>query len=257
MIVNGLHYDTAGSGPTLLLVPGGPLDATAFDGLAPLLADAFTVVTYDPRGLSRSATEDRRQITVAGQAADALAVLDAVSREPAHVFGHSGGALTTLALVERHPSRVRTAVLMEPPLVDLLPDAVHIAANDRLVTEAYERDGVWAAAAVFMARAGLAEEGGEAPPEEWLAAMESNFDVFFGRMYRSIGEYSPDFAALTAASTTIEVGVGSTTVGELANRAAVAFAERLGRPTVEFPGDHNGFTTDPEASAVVLRKLLS
>jgi hypothetical protein len=147
-------------------------------------------------------------------------------------------------------------VLLEPPLVGLLPDAVHIKAQDRLVTEAYDRDGVWAAAAVFMAQAGL-EDDGEAPPEEWLAAMESNFDVFFGRMYRSIGEYSPDFPALAAATTTIEVGVGSTTAGELANRAAVAFAERLGRPTVEFPGDHNGFTTDPEANAVVLRKLLS
>lgn len=257
MIVNGLHYDTAGTGPTLLLVPGGPLDATAFEGLVPLLADAFTVVTYDPRGLSRSATKDTAQITVAGQAADALAVLDAVSPEPAYVFGHSGGALTTLALVERHQNRVRTAVLMEPPLVGLLPDAVHIRAEDRLVSEAYERDGVWAAAAVFMAQAGLEEDGQEAPPQEWLAAMESNFDVFFGRMYRSIGEYSPDFAALTAAPTTIEVGVGSTTAGELANRAAIAFAERLGRPTVEFPGDHNGFTTDPEANAVVLRKLLS
>jgi pimeloyl-ACP methyl ester carboxylesterase len=256
MIVNGLHHDVTGTGPTLLLVPGGPLDATAFDGIAPLLADAFTVVTYDPRGLSRSATDDPAQITVAGQADDALALLDAVSPEPAYVFGHSGGALTTLALVERHPDRVSTAVLLEPPLVGLLPDAVHIKAQDRLVTEAYDRDGVWAAAAVFMAQAGL-EDDGEAPPEEWLAAMEQNFDVFFGRMYRSIGEYSPDFSALAAASTTIEVGVGSTTAGELANRAAVAFAERLGRPTIEFPGDHNGFTTDPEANAVVLRKLLS
>lgn len=256
MIVNGVHYDTTGTGPALLLVPGGPLDATAFDGLAPLLADAFTVVTYDPRGLSRSATEDNAQITVAGQAADALAVLDAVSAEPAYVFGHSGGALTTLALIEQHRDQVRTAVLLEPPLVGLLPDAVHIRANDRLVTEAYERDGVWAAAAVFMAQTGLDEEG-DAPPAEALAAMEANFDVFFGRMYRSIGGYQPDFAALLAASTRIEIGVGSTTAGELANRAAIAVAERLGQPTVEFPGDHNGFMTDPEANAVVLRKLLS
>lgn len=256
MIANGVHYDTTGTGPTLLLVPGGPLDAMAFAGLAPLLADDHTVVTYDPRGLSRSATTGTDQITVAGQAADALAVLDAVGAEPAYVFGHSGGALTTLALVEQHPDRARTAVLMEPPLVGLLPDAVHIRANDRLVTEAYERDGVWAAAAVFMRQAGLDEEG-DAPPAEVLAAMEANFDVFFGRMYRSIGDYEPDFAALRAASTRIEVGVGSTTAGELANRAAIAFAERLGLPTVEFPGDHNGFTTDPEANAVVLRKLLS
>jgi len=183
-------------------------------------------------------------------------VLDAVGGGPAHVFGHSGGALTTLALVERHPDRVRTAVLLEPPLIGLLPDAAQIRANDRKVTEAYERDGVWAAVAAFMAEAGLADEQ-EAPPQEWLAAMEANFDVFFGRMYRSIGEYAPDLAALRAASTRIEVGVGTTTAGELANRAAVAFAERLGRSVVDFPGDHNGFMSDPAANALVLRKLLS
>ncbi|MCA1655565.1 MAG: alpha/beta hydrolase [Pseudonocardiaceae bacterium] len=223
-----------------------------------LLADDYTVLTYDPRGLSRSATTGGDQITVAGQAADALAVLDAVSPEPAYVFGHSGGALTTLALIERHPDRLRTAVLLEPPLVDLLPDAAHIRAEDRLVTEAYERDGVWAALDVFMAQTGLAEGGEqEAPPREMLAAMAANFDVFFGRMYASIGEYAPDFAALRAASTRIEVGVGTTTGGELANRAAVAFAARLGQPTVELPGDHNGFAADPEANAVVLRKLFS
>jgi pimeloyl-ACP methyl ester carboxylesterase len=256
MIVNGLHYDTAGTGPTLLLIPGGPLDATAFAGLAPLLADDHTVVTFDPRGLSRSATAGKDQITVAGQAADALAVLDAVGGEPAHVFGHSGGALTTLALVEQHPDRVRTAVLMEPPLVGLLPDAVHLRANDRLVTEAYERDGVWAAVAVFMRQTGLAE-GGEAPPAELLAAMEANFDVFFGRMYRSIGAYEPDLAALRAASTRIEVGVGTTTAGEIANRTSISFAELLGQSTVDFPGDHNGFSADPEANALVLRKLLN
>lgn len=257
MIVNGLHTDVTGSGPTLLLVPGGPLDATAFARLAPSLADAYTVVTYDPRGLSRSATEDRDQITVDGQAADALAVLDAVGGDPAYVFGHSGGALTTLRLVERHPDRVRTAVLLEPPLVGLLPDAVHIRAADRKVTEAYEQGGVWAAAGVFMAQAGLdGGDAGEGPSHEELAAMEPNFDVFFGRMYASIGEYAPDFAALRAAATRIVVGVGTTTSGELANRAAAAFAERLGQRTVVFPGDHNGFDAEPEGAAAVLRERL-
>lgn len=256
MNVNGLHTEVTGSGPTLLLIPGGPLDGTVFAGLAARLADEFTVVTYDPRGLSRSATEDRDQITVDGQAADALAILDAVGGGPADVFGHSGGALTTLRLIERHPDRVRTAVLMEPPLVRLLPDAAHIMAEDRKVAEAYAQGGAWAAIGVFMAQAGLdGDAGGEAPSQEALAALEANFDVFFGRMYRSIGEYEPDFAALRA--TRIEVGVGTTTVGDQANRAAVAFAERLGQQVVEFPGDHNGFEADPEGSAAVLRKLLS
>lgn len=258
MNVNGLHTEVTGSGPTVLLIPGGPLDGTVFAGLAAVLADEYTVVTYDPRGLSRSATEDKDQISVDGQAADALAILDAVGGGPAYVFGHSGGALTTLRLVEQHPDRVRAAALLEPPLVGLLPDAAHIRAEDRKVTDAYEQGGVWAAVGVFMAQAGLdGGDSGEAPPQEVLDAMEANFEVFFGRMYRSIGEYAPDFAALRACPTRIEVGVGTTTAGELANRAAVAFADRLGRRAVEFPGDHNGFEADPEGTAAVLRTVFS
>ena len=183
-------------------------------------------------------------------------MLDAVGGGPAYVFGHSGGALTTLALVERHPDRVRTAVLMEPPLVGLLPDAVHIRANDRLVTEAYERDGVWAAAAVFMAQAGSTRRA-RRRPQEWLAAMEANFDVFFGRMYRLDRRVQPDFAALRPRRPASRSASGPRPPVSWPTGRAIAFAERLGRPTVEFPGDHNGFTSDPEANAVVLRKLLS
>ncbi|MEJ7839831.1 MAG: alpha/beta fold hydrolase [Thermomicrobiales bacterium] len=53
-----LYYEIRGSGPTLLIIPGGPQDAGVFSGFANLLADRYTVVTYDPRGNSRSPVED-------------------------------------------------------------------------------------------------------------------------------------------------------------------------------------------------------
>lgn len=49
-----LHYETLGSGPVLLLIPGGAGDAGLYAGMAPELATRYTVVSYDPRGLSRS-----------------------------------------------------------------------------------------------------------------------------------------------------------------------------------------------------------
>ncbi|MCZ0980458.1 alpha/beta fold hydrolase [Streptomyces diastatochromogenes] len=50
-----LRHETRGSGPVLLLIPGGAGDAGLFEGMAGLLADAgHTVVSYDQRGLSRS-----------------------------------------------------------------------------------------------------------------------------------------------------------------------------------------------------------
>jgi clorobiocin biosynthesis protein CloN7 len=52
-----LYYERRGAGPLLLLI-GSPMDSTGFTGLAHALADRYTVVTYDPRGIGRSTRED-------------------------------------------------------------------------------------------------------------------------------------------------------------------------------------------------------
>jgi pimeloyl-ACP methyl ester carboxylesterase len=56
-----LYYEVSGSGPMLLLIPGGPADAGVFADLAGFLADRYTVVAYDPRGNSRSVTDGHRR----------------------------------------------------------------------------------------------------------------------------------------------------------------------------------------------------
>ena len=52
-----LYYERQGSGPLLLAI-GSPMDSTGFAGLADALADRYTVVTYDPRGIGNSSRED-------------------------------------------------------------------------------------------------------------------------------------------------------------------------------------------------------
>ena len=54
--VNGaeLHYDVQGTGPPVLLIMGATGDGGHFDATAGLLADEFTVITYDRRGNGRS-----------------------------------------------------------------------------------------------------------------------------------------------------------------------------------------------------------
>ncbi len=242
-----LHYEVDGSGPALLLIPGGPADGRAFAGLAPLLPG--TVITYDPRGLGRSTCEPG-DITVERQAEDVLALLDEVGSDPADVFAHSGGAITALALVAKHPTRLRTAVLLEPPLVELLPEAGLMREETAEVLDAYRKDGIQGAGAVFAKQSGI-----EGPPPD--AAMMANLDVFFGQMYGPLGEFHADLDAVRAAATRVEIGVGTTSKGEVAHRAAVAVAGKLGREPVEFPGDHAGFGADPHGTADVLRRLLS
>ena len=98
-----LHYEVRGDGP-LVLVIGSPMAAADFAPLAHALAGDHTVVTYDPRGLADSTIDDPRQdATPELRADDVAAIIDALGAGPADVFGSSGGAVTGLALVARHP----------------------------------------------------------------------------------------------------------------------------------------------------------
>jgi hypothetical protein len=75
--------------------------------------------------------------------------------------------------------------------------------------------------------------------------------------------YEFDFEALHDTSTRIVVAAGAESDGELAHRAALAVAERLGTAAVIFPSHHAGFlggeygqTGDPDAFAAKLREVL-
>ena len=49
-----LYYETHGSGPLMLMVPGANGEADIFKMVTEHLAAHYTVVTYDRRGFSRS-----------------------------------------------------------------------------------------------------------------------------------------------------------------------------------------------------------
>src|SRR3984957_11405857 len=103
-----LYYEVQGSGPILMLI-GHPMGVSGFAAIAPLLAEDYTVVTYDPRGFARSTIEDSDQDGEPDLLADDVRrVLEAVGERPAHVFGSSGGAVSGLALTARYPARVHT-----------------------------------------------------------------------------------------------------------------------------------------------------
>lgn len=255
-----LHYEVRGEGP-LLLVMGSPMGAAAFTPLADALASDHTVVTHDPRGISRSPIDDPEQESTPGlRADDVAALLDALRAESADVFGSSGGAVTGLALVERHPGRVRTLVAHEPPLLELLPDAADRRAGVDDILETFQQEGVPAAWGRFMAFAGFeaGDEGAPAgPPGEPSEQDLADGARFFGHELRGTAGYLPDVAALTAGTSRVVVGVGDASGGLVTYQTSVALAERLGTQPVEFPGDHGGFVSDAEDFAQVLRKVLT
>src|SRR5215467_9680320 len=152
-----LYYERGGTGPLLVLI-GSPMDSTGFTGLASVLSDRYTVVTYDPRGTGNSTREDTDQdVTPELQADDVHRLLAELGGGPADVFGSSGGAVVGLALVTAHPGQVRTLVAHEPPLIELLPDREQLRAEIGDIYDTYRADGPDKAMQKFMVHAGLGQ----------------------------------------------------------------------------------------------------
>jgi pimeloyl-ACP methyl ester carboxylesterase len=260
-----LYYEVRGSGPVLLMIPGGPMDAGGFAALAERMADQYTVVTYDCRGNSRSPAEGSwADLTVEVMADDALRLLDAVGAEPANVLGSSGGATYGLDLVARYPGRVRTLVTHEPPVSELLPDAARWHALNDEVGATYRSDGVFPALQKFTQGVGFglgpAARGRGPGPEaaETMRRTQGNLELFAGRLIPVIGNYSPDIAALRGGATRIVVGVGdASTAEQMPYQAAHALAGTLDVPLVQFPGGHGDFDSYPDGFAARLRDVLA
>lgn len=255
-----LRYEVRGTGPVLVLT-GAPMSGAHFVPLADALADEYTVVTHDPRGISGSTLDDPEQDSTPELRADDLAaILDDLGAESAHVFGSSGGAVTGLALVARHPARVRTLVAHEPPVLELLPDAAERRAETDDIIETFHRDGLGPAFAKFMATAGMesGEDGAPAePPGEPSAQDMADGARFLAHELRGTTRYVPDTAALTAGPTRVVIGIGATSGPLLTYRTSTELAARLGTEPTEFPGGHGGFVEAPGEFAEVLRKVLA
>ena len=265
-----LYYEVRGSGPLLLII-GAPMGSMFFTELADQFVADHTVLTYDPRGISRSTlTGPAGDDTPDTRAEDVRGLIEAMGGGPVDVFGSSGGAMTGLALVQRHPDLVRTLVAHEPPLIDVLPDAEEQLAWGQELHRTWREEGQDAAFGKFLAGAGFdsppepAGAAGDAPdgPGEDLPfplsteEMRANNDYFFGHMMVSTVRYLPDGAALRAASTRVVIGAGSTRPDQLTYRTSVATAELLGTSVVHFPGDHGGFLSHTVEFAEVLRRTL-
>jgi pimeloyl-ACP methyl ester carboxylesterase len=260
-----LYYEVRGSGPVLLLMPGGPADATTFRRMENRLASEYTVVTYDPRGLSHSSdfdpADDARMVEIFAD--DVHRLLDRVGGGRACVFGSSGGAVIALELATRHPEQLDTVVAHEPPSPAFLPDTARVRTAMEDVCDTCASVGLWPAAEKFIALVGIpggpppAPEG-EPTPEalEAAAMMQRNMQFFLGRYICNIASYEPDIAALKGCSCGIVPAVGSESVGQLAHNGGLGLAGLLGTEATVFPGDHGGFDGRADEFAQTLRTVL-
>jgi pimeloyl-ACP methyl ester carboxylesterase len=107
-----LYFETFGSDadPTLLLVNGlgGQCISYAAEWCERFASCGYRVVRFDNRDTGLSSKLDGRDYLLWDMALDAVAVLDAVGAERAHVLGVSMGGMIVQSLAISHPERVQT-----------------------------------------------------------------------------------------------------------------------------------------------------
>lgn len=270
--VHGLLPTEDGRPPLLLI--GQPMDASGFSALAAEMADR-TTVTYDPRGLGRSARRDGRvdhdpQV----QATDVRAIVDDLDVGVVDVFASSGGAVTALALVAAHGGVVRTLIAHEPPLLSLLPDNEAAVRSQDLVRQRYEAEGFGGGMAAFIAQGSWQGEFddtffAQAQPDPAAFGLPtdddgSRDDPLLSDRSLAITRYQPDRDAINAAPTRVVIAVGEESVNTVTGRCAVATAQFLSRQPSIFPSHHGGFmggeygyAGQPQAFAARLGEVLN
>jgi pimeloyl-ACP methyl ester carboxylesterase len=175
--VNGIrvYYEEHGEGAPILCIHGGGSSALMWAGAVEELARLGRVIAYDRRGCTRSERpEPYERTSVAEQADDAAALLDALAATPAVVIGRSYGGAVAIDLTLRHPDRVLALVLLEGDALGLSPTALEWTRGiaDRL-RQVAAQDGV---DAVYEALIGevLGEGAWDSFPDEARRILTDN-----------------------------------------------------------------------------------
>jgi pimeloyl-ACP methyl ester carboxylesterase len=190
-----LEYEIRGRGEPILLIHGAYFE----DALVPITNDealaGYQRIHYHRRGFANSAGHDGA-FTIEGEAADALALLQYLQIDRAHVVGYSSGGVIAFELARSAPDAVHTLILIEPALQ--LPGSIDRGMPPFLARsfEFYEAGDTSAAVDRFWQEV--------SPSAEWQAAVEAgvmgvdmnqamrNADLFFELEAKAVLAYPFD-----------------------------------------------------------------
>lgn len=255
-----LHYQTVGSGPLLVLVPGANGDAEIFAGLTEHLASDFTILTYDRRGFGRSQREDDGEYDdkLRTDADDVRRLIEHCADDQATVLGSSSGGLIALTTLLNHPEIVDTLIAHEPAALSVLPDEEEWESFLEDVMETYEETGIDPAMGLFASRM-VSDADAEmmAQPKQ-----DTGDEAFADRIHwfehelPAVATAHLDFDALTDYAKRLVFLRGQSSEGTPAYRVSTRLAEQTGSVLKDVPGGHLGYTTDPPAFADELQAAL-
>jgi pimeloyl-ACP methyl ester carboxylesterase len=129
-----VYEDGPADGQPVLLLHGFPQDHREFELIAPRLHEAgLRTYGLDQRGYSPGARPTAvADYRLSEATADAVAVLDALELESAHVISHDWGAQVGWLLAAHHPARVRTLTAVSVPHPRALRQAMRTRPSQRL-----------------------------------------------------------------------------------------------------------------------------
>ena len=112
-----IAYQTAGSGPPLLLLHGFPQTKAIWRHIAPNLAKRFSVVMTDLRGYGASSKPagkaDHSTYSKRSMAADQHAVMEALGHEKFFLLGHDRGGRVAHRLARDFPKSVERLMVLD------------------------------------------------------------------------------------------------------------------------------------------------
>jgi pimeloyl-ACP methyl ester carboxylesterase len=132
-----IAWSERGEGQPVLLIHETAAAGAIWEPLATALSESARAISYDRRGWGGSSAPDGyRRTTVEEQSEDAAALIESAAKAPAVVAGAGLGAVIALDLLLRRADLVSAALLIEPPLLQLLPLATEALSDDRARLEA-------------------------------------------------------------------------------------------------------------------------
>lgn len=117
-----LHVVSGGTGPALLLLAGWPQTWYAWRHIMPALAEHFTVIAAEPRGVGRSDKPDDGYDT-GSLARDMVELMAALGHARFTMVGHDIGMWTAYAIATDHPSVLERIIVAEAAIPGLTPSA--------------------------------------------------------------------------------------------------------------------------------------
>lgn len=201
---------------------------------------------------------------IPGQASDVVAILDALGIDRAHVVGHSFGAFIALELATRVPERLRSAILLEPPLVQTeamqheLPELQDAMSQVAAISMGGDAEGAVARFWDFTAKIDNASEVLEpALPEGARTLAAADLGTWFQVDLPAMGSWLADPAAVKECTTPIG-WIGATGSSPVFGESRALFQEWLpSTRTAEISGVGHYFPVlKPTETAAALDELL-